>query len=267
VVADTNLFGAFMTFETLETSAQMEINAYQIGHPTALTDVKIKQMAQIEKSRVAAMPEFVPQSYSSEERQARQTMCEFVHRSYDQRLITSTQGNFSIRLGDDSFIITPGKVDRKYLATAQIVRIDGEAREVGKLPSASVLLHKRIYEANPDVNSIIDAYPPSIIAFAMTKEVFDSRTIPESYIVLRDVRKVPFYVDFDQLDLKVLTKNNPILLMENRCLIVTGNTPLKAFDRLEVAEYTAKTIIAARSIGSIVSIAPAQVVEIEEAFP
>jgi L-fuculose-phosphate aldolase len=266
VVAGTDIFEAFMAFETLEFSAQMEINAYQIGQPVSLNTTEIEKVGQTRKA-VTQMSEFVPQSHSSEERQARKEMVDFIHRAYDQKLISSTQGTFSIRLNEHSFIITPEMVDRKYLTVNQIVRIDEETKEAGKIPSTSVWLHKRIYDRDPDVHSIIDAYPPNIGAFAVTKEGFDSRTIPESYIVLRNVRKAPFEPDWIQFDLKTFTKENPIAMVENRCIIVTGNSPLKAFDRLEVAESTAKTIIAARRIGKIVSIKQDQVTEIEGAFP
>jgi L-fuculose-phosphate aldolase len=267
VVAGEDIFKAFMAFETFEFCAQMEISAHQIGRPVSLKETDIKEAILSRSKAVAAMSEFIPQSYSSEERQARKEMCAFIHRAYDQKLIASTQGNFSIRLGANSFIITPQGVDRKYLNVDEIVRIDDGSRETGKMPSITVLLHQLIYDSHPEVSSIIDAVPPSIMAFAVTKEGFDSRTIPESYIVLRNVGRVPFKSDICKMDLKVLTKENPVAMMENYCLIVTGNSPVKAFDRLEVAEYTAKTIVASKCIGEIVNIDQPKIDEIEEAFP
>ena len=267
VVAGEDIFKAFMVFETLEFCAQTEINACQIGHSLSLRETDIKEAILSRSKAVTAMPEFVPQSYSSEERQARKEMCAFIHRAYDQKLIASTQGNFSIRLDAQSFIINPQGIDRKYLKVDEIVRIDNGSREAGKMPSFSVLLHKLIYDNHPDVHSIIDATPPTIMAFAVTEAGFDSRTIPESYIVLRSVGRVPFQSDLSKMDLKVLTKENPVAMMENYCLIVTGNNPLKAFDRLEVAENTAKTIVAAKSIGEIVNIDQPKIDDIEKAFP
>lgn len=267
VVAGEDIFKAFMVFETLEFCAQMEISAHQIGHPLSLKETEIEEAIQSQSKAVAAMPEFNLQSYSSEDRQARKEMCAFLRRAYDQKLIAGTQGNFSIRLGAHSFIITPQGVDRKYLNVDEIVRIDDGSREAGKLPSFSVLLHQLIYDSHPDVHTIIDAIPPNIMAFAVTEEGFDSRTIPESYIVLRNVQRVPFKSDIHAMDLKVLTKENPVAIMENYCLIITGNSPVKAFDRLEVVEYTAKTIISSKSIGEIVNIDQPKIDEIEKAFP
>jgi L-fuculose-phosphate aldolase len=45
-----------------------------------------------------------------------------------------------------------------------------------------------------------------------------------------------------------------------------GTTLLNAFDRLEVAEYSAKAIIAARALGEIVAIDGPQVEDLVAAF-
>ncbi|MNY56798.1 hypothetical protein D3C86_1929130 [compost metagenome] len=54
--------------------------------------------------------------------------------------------------------------------------------------------------------------------------------------------------------------------MENNCVIVTGQDMLIAFDRLEVAEFSAKAVIASRDIGDIVPIDEKKIRDIEEAF-
>jgi L-fuculose-phosphate aldolase len=195
-------------------------------------------------------------------------MCELIHRAYDQKLFTSTQGTFSQRLGDNSFLITPYMVDRKYMDISDIVRIDNDTCEAGKVPSRSVMLHKYIYQKQLHVNSVIIAHPPNIMAFAVTDEVFDSRTIPESYILLRDIPKIPFGSSFMQpaMVADMFIPKCPIVIVENDCVIVTGSSLLNAFDRLEVAEYSAKALIFSKSLGDVVMINDTQISEIEKAF-
>src|SRR5690606_16954739 len=124
---------------------------------------------------------FSPAIISSEERETRREMCKLIHRSYEQQLFTSTQGTFSQRLSDGSIITTPYNMDRKYLQPEDLVRIKDGKREAGKTPSRSIKLQQAIYAAQPHIRSIILAHPPNIMAFAITNEMFDSRTIPESY--------------------------------------------------------------------------------------
>ncbi len=140
--------------------------------------------------------------------------------------------------------------------------------EAGKIPSRSVFLHQAIYEAHPDVGSVLIAHAPSIMAFAVTDTGFDSRLIPESYISLREVRKLPFLSPSADVPgvVKAITPRNPVLIVENQCVICTGKDLLNAFDRLEVLEFSAKAVIAAKEIGPVVQINDTQVKEIEKAF-
>ncbi len=265
VVVGEDLFKAFMAFETLDFCARLEIDANKIGNMKSLTAKHIE----ISKNKQhVEMEEFIPQGYSSEERAARKEMCGLIHRAYDQKLFTSTQGTFSMKLDDGSFIITPYARDRKYLENSDIVRIEGGRREAGKMPSRSVLLHKYIYEKHPHVRSVIIAHPPAIMAFAVTDEKFDSRTIPESYVLLRNIQKLPFGSSFMQPGMvaDLFKESNPIVLVENDCIIVTGSSLLNAFDRLEVAEYSAKALIASKSLGPVVMIGEKQIRDIETAF-
>ena len=265
VVGSESLFKAFMAFETLDFCARLEIDASRIGQPHGLSIEKIELSKQ--KQNVQ-LPDFTPTRFSSQERTARREMCELIHRAYDQQLFTSTQGTFSQRLESLSFCITPYALDRKYLNPEDLVRIDGTQKEIGKMPSRSAMLHRHIYDRHPHVNAIIIAHPPNVMAFAVTDVPLDSRTIPESYILMRDIPKLPYGVSFmqPQMTAAELSLKTPLLLVENDCLIVTGSSLLNAFDRLEVAEYSAKAIIASKSIGHIVSINDEQIKALEKAF-
>lgn len=260
-----NLFEAFKRFETVNFAADLSITAHILGTPEELTD---EQVALNAKKGANSLGEFIPQFHSSDERKLRKEMCALIHRSYDQGLFTSTQGTFSVRLGKDSFLITPYNVDRKYIEPEDIVRIDYNWREAGKTPSRSVDLHRLIYNEHPEINAITVAHPKHLMAFGVTKTPIDSRTIPESYIAMRDIGRVPFGTSIlhpEEIS-KIISDSSPVVLVENDCVISTGTTLINAFDRLEVAEFTANTIIRARQIGDIVMITESEVDAINKAF-
>lgn len=265
VVGGKTLFDAFKSFETLDFCARLEIDANQIGTPRFLSDKEI-ELSKIKKH--VNMDEFVPKTYSTSEKAARREMCDLIHRAYDQQLFTSTQGTFSQRIDEHTFIITPYAKDRKYLEVEDIVRIESNYKEVNKVPSRSVELHKAIYDKHPEINSIIIAHPPNVMAFVVTDQILDSRTIPESFILMRSIPKLEFGSSFiaPEKTAAVFSENTPIVMVKNDCVIVTGNNLLNAFDRLEVAEYSAKAIIASKNLGEIVSINEQQIHEIEVAF-
>lgn len=264
VCAAKDLFAAFMAFETLDFSGRMEIYARKLGAPRFLTDEQIALSGAKTHPRLNT---FLPSEFSSEERAARQDICTLIHRAYDQRLFTSTQGTFSRRL-EGGFLITPAGKDRKYLEAEDIVRVRRGMCEAGKAPSRSVLLHQAIYDAHPEIGSVIIAHPSAIMAFAVTDQAFDTRTIPESYVMLRDVKKLPFFDSVAETErvAAAFSSRTPLVLIENQCVIVTGDSLLSAFDRLEVLDYSARAVIDARDIGPLVMIQEKEVREIELAF-
>lgn len=260
-----NLFEAFKRFETLNFAASIGITASIIGKPVALTNEQLKIYATKGQNMLG---EFIPQDFSSDERRLRKEMCALIHRSYDQGLFTSTQGTFSVRLDKHTFLITPYGVDRKYIEPEDIVRIEYNWREAGKIPSRSVELHKLIYDEHPEINAITVAQPKHVMAFGATHTPIDSRTIPESYIAMRDIAVLPFGTNITDPELlsKSISAHSPVVLIENDSVISTGNTLINAFDRLEVAEFTANTIIHAKMIGDIVMISDKEVDDINKAF-
>ena len=265
VIGAKSMFDAFKSFETLDFSARIEIDAHNIGTPNSLTPEQIDWY----KSRQhVVMDEFVSNNITSEEKEVRRDMIKFIRRAYNQQLFTSTQGTFSQKLSDGSFIITPAGADRKYLEPEDLVKINGNYKEMGKFPSKSVKLHSEIYRQQPHVSSIIIAHPPCMMAFAVTDAPLDSRTIPESYILMRNIPKLDFGSNYlkPEETAAVFKENTPIALIKTDCAIITGTSLLNAYDRLEVAEYSARAIIATRDLGELVAINQEEIDDINIAF-
>ncbi len=88
-------------------------------------------------------------------------------------------------------MITPHRVDRNNLTPDAIVLVHNGASEDGKVPSSAVRNHAAIYQGHPKIQAIVNAYPVNATAFSVTATTLDPRTIPESYIFLRDVAASP----------------------------------------------------------------------------
>jgi len=265
VIGAEDLFKAFMKFETLETMANLEIYSRKIGEPRTIVESEANLILSNEH---LTMDEFIPNKHSAEECAARRDMINLIHRSYRQRLFASTQGTYSVRLSDDSFLITPYGLDRAYMDESDLVMIKNGMKEQGKVPSRSVFLHSEIYKQHPEIGSVLGANPPHAMAFAVTDAQFDPRTIPESYIMLRQIKKVPFssiYVKREEVA-ATFSKRTPVLICENNQILATGDNLLNAFDRLEVMEATAHSIIDAKEIGPLVHITKEEVKDIDKAF-
>ena len=264
-IGASDMFKAFQKFETLDYSANLEILAERIGqlrHLPADAHVITNTTTHLK------LDDFIPNSHSSEELAARRDMITFIRRSYRQGLFTATQGTYSVRLSDGSFLITPYGQDRAYIEEDDLVRVKADMKELNKIPSRAVMLHQKIYEENPGINAILQAHPVHAMAFAVTDAVFDPRTIPESYILLRDVKRVHYGESYTAPQKLAQTFGDacPAIMVDNDCVIVTGNSLLQAFDRLEVMESTAHSIINSRAIGKIVHITQKEVDDLKVAF-
>ena len=203
-----------------------------------------------------------------EEKELRRQLCAFVRRAYRQRLMISTQGAFSARLDAESFLITPHRVDRSTLDVPDVARVHRGAPGPGRTPSGAAVNHRAIYAAHPEIGAVVTAYPVNATAFSVTEAPLDARTIPESYLFLREVRRVPYGVQFgDGRALAELASlRDPALLLENDGVQVCGSDVLDAFDRLEVLESTAEALINSRPLGAVVPMPDAAIVELTRAF-
>ena len=257
--------GTFQRFETLEFSARTILYGNIIGKPYYLTD---NQIDEFESQIPDPLPEMVINEYPSDEREKRTEICNIVHRACNQSLMISSYGTVSTRWRGNDFLITPTNVPRWDLEMGDIVQIKGGKREPGKVPSRATWMHQEIYKNNPEINSIILTQPPYLMAFGVTKTNFDVRTIPESWIFLQDVPSIPFGCHFQGQNeiLNILSSGNPAIIVQNDSVIVTGNKLLSTFDRLEVAEFSAKSLIMTAPIGMMVPINDTQVEELRKLF-
>jgi len=264
VAVGDSLLQAFQRLETLDFCARTFICAAGLGPIRTLDD---DALALFDR-RHDLLPEFVPAGHSSRERELRQQIVEIVHRACDRHLMISTEGVVSARLDADSFLITPTGVDRRALDIGDIVLVQQAQREQGKLPSRSVRLHQAIYDRHPDIHCVMTAQPPHATAYAITASPFNTRTIPECFILLRDVPIVPFDTLYQQPDATaaVVSLDTPVLLIENDCVLTVGRNVLDAFDRLEVVEFSARSLIEAIPIGNLVPIGDDEIRDLEINF-
>lgn len=256
-----DLLTAFQRLETLDFCARTLLKARGLGRVSTLTD---EQLAPFDRDH-HLLPEFVPQRHSSDERILRQQLIEIVQRAYDRQLMISTEGVASARVDDRSFLITPTGLDRRSLEIEDLVLIQDGQREAGKYPSRSVRLHQAIYARHPQIRCVLMAQSPNATAYAITDVVFDTKTIPESYIMLRDIPVIPYGAQYHEPEhiAEVLSLKVPVALIQNDCVVTVGRHVLEAFDRLEVAEYTARSLIDTAPIGALIPIGAQEIEDLK----
>jgi len=264
VLGGSDLSDAFERFETLEFCARTIVYGSQIGEPKYLTDAQIDEF---EAQVPGLIPEMDATEYPSDEKEKRSEICEIVQRACQQGLMISSYGTVSVRWKENDFLITPTDVPRWDLAIDDVVQIKDGKREKGKTPSRITWIHQEIYKKNPNINSIISTQSPYLMAFGVTGKHFDVRTIPESWIFLQDVPSLSYGSHFKTSNNpEIIEANSTAVIIENDSVLITGDKLIQTFDYLEVAEFSAKSIVLGTALGEMAPINDEQVEELRKKF-
>jgi len=264
VVAGSTLDEAYQRFEAFETCAKIIINAKRLGNLKNFQNV----------SEITGEPGLKEYMSGSEpgrhqaEIAARDRICEFAERACRHNLLLSSIGAISVRLEKGDFIITPGGKDRRYLKAGDLVRITDGYKEPGIQPDISWLLHMEIYNQHPEVSTVITSCAPYSMAFGLTGTEIDIKTSPEGFVLLRNVinlADVNPWVNSREVAAR-LSEDAPCILAENQALIVTGKKILQAFERLEVTEFTARSLIDSLPIEGAKRLSEKRLKELKDKF-
>jgi len=203
-----------------------------------------------------------------EEELIAEDICRLAARGCSRGLMYGFSGVISSRGDGKGFLITGKRVLRSVMGKADIVRVGNGTLPGTGSPGNTEWLHAEIYRRFPSVNAVITSQPPYLMAFAVTGKAIDVRTIPESWLLLNQVSSVPVEAlhpgreeVFDRL-----AGGSPVVLIMNDSVIVTGDSLLQAFDRLEVAEMTAMSLVFAPQLGKVQPINEKQIADLGKAF-
>jgi len=265
VVGGKNLKEAFDRLEMLEFCSNITINAKNIGTTASLTD---KEIENYEKQSILKIQESKDVDYPSDELAIREEIFKIILRIFKQGLMNNMYGTVSARWRGNDFLISPNNINRSEIKREDIVQIKDSKHEARKTPCRNFKLHQEIYKQNTHINSIIQTQTPYLMAFGVTGEKIDVRTIPESWIFLQDMPNVSFDTHFDEYKsiLRLLSQKIPAMIIENDSILVTGNKLLQTFDKLEVAEFSAKSIVIGKHIGNMQPINNEQIEALRENF-
>jgi len=260
-----NLLHSFHRLENLEQMANIYINATRLGEMNLMPEMNYPALVKNSLGNLSFIKKHLP---DEAEMKMRKSLLEFLKRGYARQLMTATSGCISVRLEGNRFLISPFEEDVRYMGTSDMVYIEQGQCERAKKPSVYWKLHEAIYRAHPGVNSIACMQPAGVGAFCISEIPFETRTIPESYLMLKTVPKVLFEDAYQHpyRISEVLSEDVHNVIVENDCFLATGSSLFQLFDRIEVAEFTARSLIQSTSLGKIRRIKDEHISELEKVF-
>lgn len=205
-------------------------------------------------------------SARNRESELREAICEAGRRLKAQGFAPGSDGNLSVRLDEETILITPSGFDKGVLQAEQLLTVNlaGElipsphpARQHLK-PSSEMNMHLEAYRRRPDVQAVIHAHPPLAIACTVAGIRLDRSVLPEVVYNLGAIPTAPYATPGTPEGAgaaRELVKRYDAILLDRHGSLTVGTDIFQALMRLEWVEQAAKILLAASSV-SVVSDLP-----------
>ncbi len=91
----------------------------------------------------------------------RKEIVEYGLKCYTNGYVTETEGNLSIRIAENRFLVTPSHVPYDKRQPEDVVLLDQEGNVLAgqRRPTSETRMHLAVFKARPDVNAIVHAHP------------------------------------------------------------------------------------------------------------
>jgi len=184
----------------------------------------------------------------------------------DSGLIRSSDGNISIRLDDDHFLVTPAGLYKRRLKSKQLLIVNRQGEIVkgkGDLkPSSELLMHLEAYHQRGDIGAVLHAHPPYSTALTMAGIPFPTNISPEIPVLLGEVATAPYATPGTQelaLSISDPIKTHDAILLSNHGSLTVGRTLEGALLALERMELAAQMYYLASNLGKVIPIPETEV--------
>ncbi len=181
-------------------------------------------------------------------------ICEVGRRMYNRELVSSNDGNISIRININEILITPTLTSKGFMKEDDIILIDYEGNVIhgNKKPSSEFLLHTTVYKNRKDIHAVVHAHPVTASAFAIVGRSINMGYMPEAFMTLGE-----FHVaKYAKPGTKELAESIMPFINNNGCLLANhgavcwSKDVYSAYYLLEQLEFYCKTSITAEKIGT-----------------
>lgn len=255
-VGERNLEIAYRKYETLENLCAALINASILGG--------VKKSGN--NANYSIKSEAGDLKLSEEELKVAEQMVAFIKRCFYQKLMSTCLGTLCVKTEDGDILFNPDSVGRDKIEGKDIAKYSkGKFFNISSQNVNYLQIAVEIFDKIPEAKVCFIANPNATMGFCISHKYFDAKLIPESYIMLKNAVQLDCGVSAEDIA-KSMATTKPLVFVNNECVITIGKNLTKAFDRLEVTDYSARSIIAACNIAQITPINDEQSAEIDRTF-
>ncbi len=155
---------AEVALSVLEKSAEVTLLAEKIGAPCHINALERKLMRMVYLKKYSKPKAFVGsnpiEDDGSREFALRQQLADYGRKLVSCELVQGTWGNLSVRLDDESMLVTPSGIDYEVLSAGDMVKVNINTLEYeGQLkPTSEKGLHAKVYQDRPEIGGVIHTH-------------------------------------------------------------------------------------------------------------
>lgn len=192
-------------------------------------------------------------------------------RLHENGWVANHDGNVSVRLRGERFLITPTAVSKRDVDDGMLLIVDqaGKVLEGRRKPFGELELHLAIYKARPEAEAVLHAHPPHATAMALAGAPLSPIGLPEMVVSLGDkVPTLPRAMPKDPAGVERLAeafKLHDAALLAGNGVFSMGADLEQALLRMELVEHYAKILTLAKAWGPVPALSDGEMAKLLDA--
>jgi L-fuculose-phosphate aldolase len=177
---------------------------------------------------------------------------------YEKRLLTSNDGNISVRVGDARVLITPSGLCKGRMQADDLLLVDLDGNilsaKEGCRPSSETPMHLEAYRQRPDVRAVLHAHPVFATTLTVSDYLLPVDVLPEVLLTLGEVPTTRYATpcSHDDADaIRELIREHDALLLRQHGSLTVGVDLDAALTALERIEHVAEVFWRAQMLGRV----------------
>ena len=178
--------------------------------------------------------------------------------AYERRLLSSNDGNISVRTGDGRMLITPAGMCKGRMEVDDLLLLDLDgnilAARDGRKPSSETPMHLEVYNQRPDARAAIHAHPIFATTLTVAGFPFPNNVLPEVLLTLENVPTTRYAMpsSHDDADaIRDLIREHDALLLRQHGTLTVGADLEAALIAQERIEHVAEVFWRAQMLGNV----------------
>src|ERR1700719_3458610 len=188
------------------------------------------------------------------EQQLRENIVDAGRTMYERGWIAANDGNLTVRLDGQRILATPAGVCKGRMHPEDLIVCDAAGNKIAGTGerTTEMAMHVAIYDARPDIHSVVHAHPPISTGFAVAGRALNLGLMPELIVSMGSVPLAEYGLPgtpaLVEGMLPYIPKYDAILLANHGC-VSYGEDVYKAFFKMETVEHFARISLVAELLG------------------